>query len=263
MLGSMAADLVASGDLGWRLLVRNVSEQYRQTLFGYLWLIIPPICTAAVWVFLNSQKILTVGKTDIPYPVYVLVGTLLWQLFTRSATQPIMHMFKNQAVISKLNFPKEAIIIASFGEMLFNAAIQLLILIPVFLWFRIPVGTTLLLAPAGVLMVVLLGTTIGLLLLPLGSLYKDVMRGVPLVMRAWFFLTPIVYPEPKEGIASLLADYNPVSPFLLTTRRWLTGTMPESMTPFYTMLFVTSVALLFGWILMRVAMPAIIERMNA
>ena len=85
----MVADLRASRELAWRLLVRNISAQYRQTLLGYVWAFLPPIVTTLVWVFLNAQKIFDVGETGVPYPVYVLTGTILWQVFVDAMNSPL------------------------------------------------------------------------------------------------------------------------------------------------------------------------------
>lgn len=263
MLKDMLADFVVSRGLAWRLLVRSIRSQYRQTLLGYAWLLLPPLFTTAIWVYLNNSQILSVGRTDIPYPVYVLVGTLLWQSFTKSVGHPIQQVQMNQSMISKLNFPKEAIIFASFGEMLFNCIIQMTVLVPVFIIFKVAVSPALLVAPLGILAILAMGTTIGLLLVPVGSLYKDVVKALPLVLRAWFFLTPIVYPKPDSGVPALLASLNPVTPLVENTRGWLTGTETGDFIPFLGVVAVILFFFVIGWITMRIAMPAIIERMNA
>ena len=79
----------------------------------------------------------------------------------------------------------------------------------------------------------------------------------------WFFLTPIVYPPPTEYPASLLADLNPVSPLITTTRAWLTGQPTTALLPFAAV-GAGSILLLFaGWTLCRLAVPHLIERMSA
>ena len=81
LLRSMFSDLVASRELAWRLFVRNVSARYRQTLLGYVWIVVPPLAATAAFAFLQAQGVLTAQPTDVPYPFYVLVGTGLWQVF--------------------------------------------------------------------------------------------------------------------------------------------------------------------------------------
>ena len=76
LAAAMWRDLKSSRELAWRLLVRNISAQYRQSIFGYLWAFLPPIATTATFLFLNAQGIMKVGETGIPYPAYVLVGSV-------------------------------------------------------------------------------------------------------------------------------------------------------------------------------------------
>ena len=74
----MLFDLVHSWDLAWRLFLRNISAKYRQTFLSYFWAVAPPLLTSAIWIFLNSQKILNFIEIGVPYPLYVLVGTIIW-----------------------------------------------------------------------------------------------------------------------------------------------------------------------------------------
>jgi lipopolysaccharide transport system permease protein len=65
LLRSMGSDLLAARELAWRLLVRNISAQYRQSVLGYAWAFLPPLFTTAIWVFLQSQRVLGVGDTGM------------------------------------------------------------------------------------------------------------------------------------------------------------------------------------------------------
>ncbi|HEY0257850.1 MAG TPA: hypothetical protein VGC39_10435, partial [Candidatus Methylacidiphilales bacterium] len=65
-------DLRASREVAWRLFLRNLRSQYRQSVLGYLWILLPPLATMLLWVYLNWTKTVAIGRTDIPYPIYVL-----------------------------------------------------------------------------------------------------------------------------------------------------------------------------------------------
>jgi len=263
LLGEMIAGLKASRELAWRLFVRDISAQYRQTALGYAWVLIPPLATTAVWVFLNSQKILNMGQTDLPYPVYVLTGSLLWQTFVFAISNPVRVVSMNRGMLAKVNFPREALLVAAVGQTVFSVTIQMVLLVPVFILFHVSLGPAMLLAPLGILVLVGLGTAIGVLLVPIGTLYRDVERGIPILMRFWFFLTPIVYPPPTNGLASLLVGANPVSAILVTTRNWLTGQGAEGLAPFAAVSAAAAVLLVVGLTVYRVAMPHMIARMDA
>lgn len=264
LVRSMVSDLLASRELAWRLFVRNISALYRQTMLGYLWAFLPPIVTTLTFVFLNSQKILSVSDTGIPYPAYVMVGTLLWQGFVDALNSPIRLVTQSKAMLAKINFPREALILAGLGEVLFNFTIRLVLMIIVFIWFHIAVPPTILLAPVGILALMALGLMIGILLTPLGILYRDIERGLLIISSLWFFMTPVVYSPPTKWPASLLVQVNPVSPLLITTREWLTtGTTSPQLDGFMIISGITFGLILVGWVLYRIAMPHLIARIGA
>jgi len=104
LLRDMGRDLLASRELAWRLLVRNISAQYRQSFLGYFWAFIPPLFTTLIWVFLSSQKILDVGDTGMPYPLFVLTGTVLWQTFADALDSPLKIVSESKSMLAKINF---------------------------------------------------------------------------------------------------------------------------------------------------------------
>jgi lipopolysaccharide transport system permease protein len=79
----MRQDLWAGRELAWRLAVRDISAQYRQSSLGVLWALISPLTTTAVWLFLSTSRLVQVAETGLPYPVFVFTGTLLWSILNR------------------------------------------------------------------------------------------------------------------------------------------------------------------------------------
>lgn len=263
LLRSMLADLRASRFLAWRLFVRNMAAQHRQTLLGYLWLLLVPVVQTLLWVFLNAQKVINVGATDIPYPAFVLTGTLLWQGFSDAIQTPIQQIQASKQMLTKIHFPHEAIMLAAMGQVLVNFGIRLVLLIVVFLWFDTPLTWSLLLAPLGIFGLMGFGIMIGLLLTPLGLLYGDVQKMLVMAISIWFFVTPVIYPTPVGGWAALMTSLNPVTPLLVTTRQWLTGAEPTLLGPFVAVVVATLILSLGGWILYRLAIPHLIERIGS
>jgi lipopolysaccharide transport system permease protein len=263
LLGNMFSDLRTCRFLAWRLFVRNMAAQHRQSFLGYLWLFMVPVANTLVWVFLNQQNIINVGTTDIPYPAFVLTGTLLWQGFADALQTPMQQLQASKAMLTKIHFPHEAIMLAAMGQVLVNFGIRLMLMLAVFLWLAVPLTTSLLLAPLGVLALMGFGMMLGLLLIPLSMLYGDVQRLLGMALPILFFLTPVVYPTPTGGWAALVTQLNPVTPLLVTTRQWLTGGELTHLGPFLIVVAVTLALTLFGWVVYRLAMPHLIERIGS
>lgn len=263
MVRDMFRDLVVGRELAWRLAVRDIRAQYRQTFLGFLWVFILPLANTITWIFLSGTGIVAVGETALPYPVYVFIGTMLWAVFMDALNAPLQQTNAAKSMLAKLNFPREALIVSGIYQTLFNAVIKVMLLIGALILLGITPGWSILLFPLGILSLVLVGTAIGLMLTPIGMLYTDIGRGLPLVMQFLMYVTPVVFPMPKEGWAATLFILNPLSPLILTTRDWLTGLPPEYLVYFIAVNLLAFLLLLAVWIVYRLAMPILIERMNA
>ncbi len=260
---SMATDLWNARHLAWRLFIREISQRYRQSIFGILWILLPPLATALVFVFLNANKILNIGETDIPYPVYVLLGTLLWQVFTESVLAPLKAFESCTSIMIKINMPREAPILAGAAQVLFFMGVQMILAVGALIWFGVHFSPAILLAPLAILALVIMGSAIGIFLVPLGALYKDVGEGSAMLLRFAFFLTPIVYPPPQAWPWSLLVSINPVVPLLQGARDLMAKGYIADMTPFWFACGGGVVALLLALFFYRIAIPVVLERMGA
>lgn len=263
MVKEMLRDLVGSRELAWRLTMRDLSAQYRQTFLGFLWAIILPLANTLVWVFLSHSGVVNVSETALPYPVYVFTGTMLWAILMDAMNAPLQMVNASKSMLAKINFPREALLVAGIYQTLVNASIKNALLLIVLLVMGIHPGWGLLLYPMGMLSLILVGTVIGLAITPVGMLYNDVGRAVPLLMQFLMYLTPVVFAMPKEGMSATLFKLNPFTPLILTARDWLTGLTPEYLGYFIVINAIAIILLFMLWIVFRLAMPILIERMGS
>ncbi len=259
----MWLDLLASRELAWRLMVRDISAQYRQSFLGVIWAFLPPIVMAAGFTLANNANVINVGETTIPYPAYVMFSTALWQTFVEAINGPIQAVTTAKPMLARVNFPREALILAKLGEVFFNFGIKVILIVGLFIWFRVSVTWTAILAPVALIHLVLLGTFVGLLLAPLAVLYQDVAKGLTLITGFWLFLTPVVYPVPSDGTFGYLVKLNPVTPLLVTTRDLATTGVVSETWGFWVVSAIAIIGLLLTWIGFRLAMPFVVERVSS
>jgi lipopolysaccharide transport system permease protein len=259
----MKQDLWAGRELAWRLAVRDISAQYRQSVLGVLWALINPLTTTAVWLFLSTSRLVQVADTGLPYPVFVFTGTLLWSILIDSFNAPLGQVNANRALLAKINFPREALILTGIYQTLFNAAIKLGILLLVLPFLGIHPGWRGLLIPVGILALVLTGTAVGLAITPLGVLYGDIGRGIPLITQLLMYLSPVVFPLATTGWTGTVMRLNPLTPLILNARAWFTGQPPQLLGEWALAVGGSAVLLLVVWMVYRLAMPILIERMSA
>jgi len=262
-LSSMFKNLKASRELSWRLFLRDISAQYRNSLLGISWAFLPPIVMGLIFIILQSNKIINFGETDIPYPVFALVGTTLWQVFSESLNAPLKSVTMARPMLVKINFPREALIVSAFYQIVFNILIKCPILAGICIIFKVHVTWGLLFVPLALLTLVLLGMSLGLLLTPIGTLYTDISSGLTIFTQLWFFLTPVVYPPPQAFPYSLINTLNPVSPILMGTRDLITKGYINNIQLFLIVSSLIIIVMMAAWTIYRLALPIIIERMGA
>jgi lipopolysaccharide transport system permease protein len=259
----MVRDLWASRELAWRLMVRDISANYRQSFLGFAWALLPPVVLAAGFTLAGNANVINVASTELPYPAYVMFSMMLWQTFVESLNGPVQAVANAKQMLSRINFPRESIVLAKLGEVAFNFAVKLVLIVAIFLWYGIPVTGNALLAPLALVQLILLGTLLGLLLAPLGVLYQDVAQGLAVFTGLWLFLTPVVYPVPTAGTFAAIVRLNPVTPVLVTVRELATAGELSDPYRFLAVSAATWVGLLVTWVTFRLAMPFAIERVSS
>ena len=262
LIGALMADIVAGRGLAWRLFVRDLSAQYRQTLLGYVWAFLPPLVGAATFIFLNAQGIVNIDTGALPYAAFAMIGTLLWQVFVDALTAPSQSLMAAKSMLAKINFPREALLLSGLYMVMFNFLVRLVLVALVMLYWGIAPSASIVLFPLAVAVLILTGFCFGLAVTPLSGLYGDVGKAIPMVAQFWMLLTPVVYPARSSGLAGTLATWNPVSPLIVTARETLTGQMPSLLLPFGVVAVLAVLALFAGLVAFRIALPHLIARMG-
>ena len=263
LLKEMSRDLKASRELAWRLLIRDISAQYRQALLGYFWAVFPPLVTTLVFILLRSSAVMDIKDIGIPYPAYVMMGTVFFQVFVDALNAPLKVVNESKAILTKIDLPREAFILSGIGEVLFSFGIKVILLIGVFIYYKVHISWTTVLLPIPLLGLLLLGTMLGVFLIPVGLLYKDIQSALLIATQGLVFLTPVAYPPSVGGTLGKIMSLNPVTPLLMAAKDLVTQGIPGDLIPFFTVIALTVVLLFIGWIVYRLALPIIIERIGA
>jgi lipopolysaccharide transport system permease protein len=262
LMREMYEELRDSRELAWALFSRDMKAQFRQSILGYAWLFFTPIATTLVWFFLNSSGVVKVADTGMPYPAFVMIGTLLWQAFLESLTKPITSLNQAKSMLVKLNFPRIAPVIAGIGQTTVTATIRLVLLIPIFVFAGVEASWTIVFFPLAYLSMVLLGVAIGSFLTPIGLLYTDIARAIGLLGQFAMYATPVVYPVATSGFLGEVNRFNPVTYLIEVGRATLVGGSFQHLPMVLIISGCAFVLLLIGWTIFHITVPRIIERMG-
>lgn len=256
-------DIWSSRFLARQLAERDIKAQYRQSYLGILWAFINPLATAAVWIVLNLSGTVKVTDSGIPYPLFAFTGTLLFSILSESINSPLRSTNSARGVLSKVNFPKEALIVSGIYKLIFNSIIKIALLIIFVFLFGIGFHWSLLLLPVAILSVILMGTCLGLLITPMGLLFNDFDKVLGMGLSFFMYVTPVVYPIPKDGLMRTIMSMNPVTPVIVTARDLLMGIEPAFLNYFIIINMICIPLLIIGLLIYRVSIPVIVERISA
>ena len=262
LIADLVRDICAGRELAWALFMRDLKAQFRQTYLGYIWAFLPPLAASMTFIFLQSQGITNIATPGISFAAFAMIGTLLWQTFVDALQSPLASLNNAKSMLAKINFPREAILMAGMYMVVFNFLVRLVLLAVVMIVWQVTPSWTLVFFPLGMFGLLLCGFGLGMLMLPVGGLYGDVGRGIPIVAQFLMLLTPVVYPVRTDGLAGWLAVWNPVAPLITTARASLTG---QPMDQWFLALIVTllsAVVAMVGLVAFRLVMPHLIVRMG-
>lgn len=263
LLWQIARELWSARYLAWEVMRRNVAGQYRQSLFGLFLAFLPPLIITAWCTLVSHAKVINVESLQLPYPAFVLLSMMLWMTFVEALNAPINGLEQELPSLSKAVFPAEAIVLAHTLEVGFHFGVKLVLIVGAILWFRLPVTWMAVFSPVALVLLIVLGVSIGMILAPINALYKDVGRSLGAITTFWLFLTPVLFPMPTEGLAAWICRLNPVTPLLASTREWATLGELSDPVGFGVTATLTLVLFLFSCLFFRVALPVVIDRTNA
>lgn len=214
----MAVELIHSRQLIWRLFRRDFTARYKQTVLGVAWALVMPLIVVGTFVMLNRSGVLNIGDTGIPYPVYALLGLTIWQLFGSGLTACSAAIVSGGAIVVKINFPKETLVIGALGEAVVELLVRMVLLVAVFAIFHVTPHWTVVFFPLTLLPLALFTLGIGFMLALLNVISRDVPNVVTLLTTFLMFLTPVVYPSTGKGLFGAITTYNPLAAMVTAAR---------------------------------------------
>jgi homopolymeric O-antigen transport system permease protein len=244
-------ELVRYRDLLKLLVSKIVKTRYKRSALGVAWTLLNPLLNMAVMTVAFSAVF---RSTVAHYPVYVLTGLLWWNFFTQTTTYAISSLvFGGGGLLKRVRVPHTIFAVASVAHGIINLAISLMTLAAIMLVTGHPFHSTWWFLPAPVLLLALFSLGVALFISAIAVFFFDVVDIFQVVLQAWFFLTPIIYPmEIFPARYEWVLLLNPVHYLLETFRApLLRGTLPDPGTFGLAVLSSLGVLLLGWWTFTR------------
>ena len=188
-------ELLASRELLFFLIWRDIKVRYKQTSLGVAWAMLQPLLTMAIFTFVFGRVAGVSSKTGgVPYPAYVFAGLIPWLFFYNGVTASAASLINQQQILTKIYFPRLFVPTAGVGAFLLDMLMSGILYAFILAWYGIAPSWHIVFLP----LVVLLATTatlgLGYALAALTVVYRDLRYAVPFMMQVLMFLSPVIYP---------------------------------------------------------------------
>jgi lipopolysaccharide transport system permease protein len=181
-------------ELAWFLALRDVKVRYKQALLGATWAVFQPLAGVVVFTVV-FQRFANVPSEGIPYPLFALVGLVVWTYASGSVTRATQSLVNNSPLVTKVYFPRLLAPMASVLPGLVDLLISFLIVLVLMLLYGIGPTWAIVTLPLWLLAAIAVALGIGLLLGTLNVRYRDVNHVITLLVQLWLFVTPVAYPS--------------------------------------------------------------------
>lgn len=209
---------------------RDIKVKYKQTVLGFLWAILQPLVMMIIFSCFFG-KFLNIKAGNLPYPVFVFAGLLIWNLFSSGLINASNSMISNSNIIKKIYFPRLIIPISSIIGVVFDFFMAFILFIGILIWYKVHLNFIVFIPGLLLsLLLAILGTLgPGCLLAALNVKYRDFRYIVPFMMQALMFITPVIY-SPNiidNKFFTFLMYLNPISGSIHLIRATLEGVTPD------------------------------------
>jgi ABC-type polysaccharide/polyol phosphate export permease len=211
------------------LALRDLKVRYKQAAFGVGWALFQPIVGVLIFT-LVFDRLAGVPSDDIAYPVFAFLGMSVWTYFSGAVTGMANSLVGNEALVTKVYFPRMAAPLAAVLPGLVDLGIAFGLLAVLMVVFGVGTTWALLALPLCLLALVATAVGFGLWLATLNVRYRDVKHGLSPLLQLWLFASPVAYPSNLvDGRLELVYRLNPMAG-VIDAFRWsvLGGPWPGS-----------------------------------
>ncbi len=226
---------------------RDILTRYKRSVLGVAWTMLNPLGIMLIMTFVFS---LVFGR-DATYRASLLSGLIAWNFFQETTNGIMRSLVWGAALLERIYVPRTAFAISSLGSGLINLGFSVIPLLLVMALLQVPVRPAILFLPVPALLLAAFCLGLGLILSVVAIYFADIAEMYKVGLRAWFYLTPIIYPEAmlQDNGAGWLLQINPLYHLITLFRIPLRDGRLPTLLEMLPGLAIALGTLLIGWIL--------------
>ena len=239
-------DLIRYRDLVYQLVRRDIVARYKRSVLGIAWTMLQPLGMMIVLTVVFSQLF---GRVE-GYPAYLLSGLIAWTFFAQTTTATIHQSVWGGALMQRIYIPHTAFSVSSIGTGVVNLFLSLVPLLLIMLVTQRPITWAVLFLPIPIILLTAFSLGVGLLLSSIAIRFPDVSEMYQILIQAWMYLTPIMYPSDilPDAYRTWLLYFNPMYYLILMFRVPIYDGVLPSLPLSLIGTGIALVTLLVGWI---------------
>lgn len=175
------------------MVVTDFKVRYQGSILGYTWSVLRPLFIFVI-LYIVFVKFLRIGG-DIPnFPVYLLMGIILWNFFAEATSTAMTSVVNRGDLIKKISIPRYLVVISSSFSAFINLGLNLIILLLIALINGVKPMESWILLPFLIIELFILAASLGFFLSALYVKFRDALYVWEVLLQAGFYATPILYP---------------------------------------------------------------------
>lgn len=178
-------------DLVFQLVRRDVVTRYKRSVLGIAWTMLQPLGMMIILTVVFSSLFSSVRG----YPTYILSGLIAWTFFSQTTTAIITHTVWGGELFRKIYLPRTSFAVSSVGTGLVNLVLSTIPLFFIMLITSAPLHWSALFMPLVLILLAAFTLGVGLIISTMAVFFPDVSEMYQIILLAWMYLTPIIYPE--------------------------------------------------------------------
>lgn len=175
------------------LVATDFKLRYQGSILGYTWSLLRPLLLFCI-LYVVFVKFLRLGN-DVPhYPIYLLLGIVLWNFFTEMTSQSLGSVVARGDLIRKIRIPRWIIVLSSSVSALINLALNIVVVAVFMIINGVEISGSVIWIPFILVEIYLFSVGVSLFLAAAFVKYRDISPIWEIILQALFYLTPILYP---------------------------------------------------------------------
>jgi len=213
-------------ELVFQIIRRDVISRYKRSVLGVAWTMLNPLGMMLILTLVFSRLFHSIEG----YPVYVLSGLVAWTFFSQTMMAALNQNVWGGSLLHRIYLPRTTFTVSALGTGLVNVLISLVPLALIMVITGFQFRWSLLFLPVSILILAMFTLGLSLLFSILAIYFPDVVEMFHVVLTAWMYMTPIIYPVDiiPQGLHFFVQVFNPMYYFVEIMRYPIyNGTLPD------------------------------------